>query len=271
MSTTASEGVQPGEPLAPAPQEAMPQESQASDIKRLQCELLQARAELDDFTYSVSHDLRASLRHVSAYAQIIQEDLGERLTPDIAAHLATVQQAAKQMTHQIEGLTELSRLTRMDLQLTRLDVGQLLRDVVTAMAPALQGRVVHWQVAQDIPALQGDAVLIRQVLMHLLPNAVKFTAHRAVAEIQITWQTHASGLCALTITDNGAGFNPQYKDKLFHAFGRLHGAREFEGLGMGLALTRKIVERHGGVVWANAAPDAGCSVNFTLPLAQTVN
>jgi signal transduction histidine kinase len=114
-------------------------------------------------------------------------------------------------------------------------------------------------------------VLIRQVFMHLLSNAVKFTAHRAVAEIQIACQTHAGGLCALTIADNGAGFNPQYQDKLFHAFGRLHGAREFEGLGMGLALTRKIVERHGGVVWANAAPDAGCSVSFTLPLAPTVD
>lgn len=249
---------------------AKPQ-GEGAEIARLERELAQARAELQDFTYSVSHDLRASLRHISAYAQIIQEDLGAQLTADIAAHLATVQQAAKQMARQIEGLAELSRLTRLELQLTRLDVGQLLRDVVTAMAPALQGRVVHWQIAQDIPALQGDAVLIRQVLMHLLSNAVKFTAHRAVAEIQITWQTHASGLCALTIADNGAGFNPQYKDKLFHAFGRLHGAREFEGLGMGLALTRKIVERHGGVVWADAAPDAGCRVSFTLPLAQTVN
>jgi light-regulated signal transduction histidine kinase (bacteriophytochrome) len=260
MSTTAS-GVQPSELL----------ESQANDIKQLQRELLQARTELDDFTYSVSHDLRASLRHVSAYAQIIQEDLGERLTPDIAAHLATVQQAAKQMTRQIEGLTELSRLTRLDLQLTRLDLGQLLRDVMTDTTPAQTGQTLHWQVAQDIPALQADAVLIRQVLTHLLSNAVKFTAHRAVAEIQITWQTHASGLCALTIADNGAGFNPQYKDKLFHAFGRLHGAREFEGLGMGLALTRKIVERHGGLVWANGTPDAGCSVSFTLPLTETAS
>jgi len=260
MSTTAS-GVQPSELLA----------SQANDIKQLQRELLQARTELDDFTYSVSHDLRASLRHVSAYAQIIQEDLGEQLTPDIAAHLATVQQAAKQMTRQIEGLTELSRLTRLDLQLTRLDLGQLLRDVITDTTPAQTGQTLHWQVAQDIPALQADAVLIRQVLTHLLSNAVKFTAHRTVAEIQITWQTHASGLCALTIADNGAGFNPQYKDKLFHAFGRLHGAREFEGLGMGLALTRKIVERHGGVVWANGTPDAGCSVSFTLPLTETAS
>ena len=250
---------------APAP--AKPQ-GEGAEIARLQRELAQARAELQDFTYSVSHDLRASLRHISAYAQIIQEDLGEQLTPDIAAHLTTVQQAAKQMARQIDGLAELSRLTRLDLQLTRLDVGQLVRDVLAEMASTTAGRTLHWQLAPDLPALQGDAVLVRQALTCLLSNALKFTAQRAVAEIQLSWQVHASGQCALTLSDNGAGFNPQYQDKLFHAFGRLHGAREFEGLGMGLALTRKIVERHGGSVWAQGMPDAGCRVTITLPLAE---
>lgn len=243
-------------------------QGEGAEIARLQRELTQARAELQDFTYSVSHDLRASLRHVSAYAQIIQEDLGEQLTPDIAAHLATVQQAAKQMARQIEGLSELSRLTRQELQLTRLDIGQLMRDVLAEMASSTAGRPLHWQLAADIPALQGDAELVRQALTHLLSNALKFTAQRAVAEIQLSWQAHGNGQCALTFSDNGAGFNPQYQDRLFHVFGRLHGAREFVGLGMGLALTRKIVERHGGAVWALGAPDAGCSVTFTLPLAD---
>ncbi len=105
------------------------------------------------------------------------------------------------------------------------------------------------------------------MLTHLLSNAVKFTAARAVAEVSVAWHLTESGQCALTVADNGAGFNPQYTDKLFHAFQRLHGAREFEGLGMGLALTRKIVERHGGTVWAKGVPNAGCSVSFTLPLA----
>ena len=246
---------------------AKPQ-GEGAEIARLQRELALARAELQDFTYSVSHDLRASLRHVSAYAQIIQEDLGAQLTPDIAAHLATVQQAAKQMARQIEGLAELSRLTRLELQLTRLDLGQLLRGALAELVSTTAGRALHWQLAPDIPALQGDAVLIRQALAHLLSNALKFTAQRAVAEIELSWQAHGSGQCALTVSDNGAGFNPQYQDKLFHAFGRLHGAREFEGLGMGLALTRKIVERHGGAVWAQGTPDAGCRVTFTLPLAE---
>lgn len=246
---------------------AQPQ-GEGAEIVRLERELAQARAELQDFTYSVSHDLRASLRHISAYAQIIQEDLGAQLTADIAAHLATVQQAAKQMARQIEALAELSRLTRLELQLTRLDLGQLLHGVLAELVSTTAGRALHWKLAPDIPALQGDAVLVRQALTHLLSNALKFTAQRAVAEIELSWQAHGSGQCALTLSDNGAGFNPQYQDKLFHAFGRLHGAREFEGLGMGLALTRKIVERHGGEVWALGTPDAGCCVTFTLPLAE---
>ncbi|WP_296449045.1 sensor histidine kinase, partial [Rhodoferax sp. UBA5149] len=193
---------------------------------------------------------RASLRHVNAYVQIIKEDLEDQTNTALLAHLDTVSQAARQMGRQIDGLMELSRLTRVDLQLSPADAGQLAREVCAALAPALGGRAVEWQVATDIPALQCDAALLRQVLAHLLSNALKFTGTRAVAEIQVTWQAHASGLCAVTVSDNGVGFNPQYEAKLFHAFQRLHGAREFEGLGMGLALTRKIVERHGGLVWA---------------------
>lgn len=236
---------------------------------RLQCELDQARAELEDFTYSVSHDLRASLRHVNAYVRIIQEDLGDQVGVAMASHLDTVSRAARQMGRQIDGLMELSRLTRADLQLATVDAGQLVRDVVAALtpAPAAAGRTLAWQVAPDLPALRCDGVMVRQALMHLLSNAVKFTASRPVAEIKVQWQRHGDHWCELTVSDNGVGFNPQYGKKLFNAFQRLHGAREFEGLGMGLALTRRIVERHGGAVSADGAPDEGCSVRFTLPLA----
>lgn len=230
-------------------------------------ELGQARAELEDFTHSVSHDLRASLRHVNAYVQIVKEDLGDATPPAIVGHLDRVSQAARQMGLQIDALMELSRLTRVEVQLATVEPGPLVADVLAALAPLLAGRTVEWQVAPDFPALKADAVLLRQVLMHLLSNALKFSAARAVAEINVSWHMTDGGQCALTVADNGAGFNPQYTDKLFRAFQRLHGAREFEGLGMGLALTRKIVERHGGEVEATGAPDAGCSVSFTLPLA----
>ncbi|MBT9505896.1 ATP-binding protein [Rhodoferax sp.] len=235
--------------------------------ERLQRELGQARAELEDFTYSVSHDLRASLRHVNAYVKIIKEDLGDQPPALLISHLDTVSHAARQMGQQIDGLMELSRLARVDVQLSALDMAALIRDVRASLPPALDGHVFEWQVAPDFPPLQGDGLLIRQVLVHLLSNALKFSGTRALARIEISWQAHDGGLCALTVKDNGVGFNPQYVDKLFHAFQRLHSSREFEGIGMGLALTRKIVERHGGAVWASGAPDAGCSVSFTLPLA----
>lgn len=238
------------------------------DNERLQRELNQARAELADFTYSVSHDLRASLRHVNAYVQIIKEDLAEQNHQSLVPHLDTVSQAAKQMGRQIDGLMALSRLTQGELQLSAVDVGPLVKDVCIALAPSAGERALDWQVAADFPSLHCDATLLREVLTHLLSNALKFTAKRAVTEIKITWQATDNGQCALTVADNGVGFNPQYTVKLFHAFQRLHGAREFEGMGMGLALTRKIVERHGGTVSAVGALDAGCSVSVTLPLAQ---
>lgn len=255
---------------APLTEASPPDDESCSEshlIAQLRRERDQARSELEDFTYSVSHDLRASLRHVNAYVQIIKEDLGHQTSGAVASHLERVSHAARQMGLQIDALTELSRLTRLDLDLTTVAVAPLVQDVCRALAPILAGRRVEWQVADNFPALRCDATLLRQVLMHVLSNALKFTAPRTIATIEITWQIHDSGLCALTVTDNGVGFNPDYTPKLFHAFQRLHGSREFEGLGMGLALTRKIVARHGGMVWAIGAPDSGCRVSFTLPLA----
>lgn len=235
--------------------------------QRLQSELAQARAALEDFTHSVSHDLRAPLRHVNAYVQILQEDMAELGRPDLLAHLETVSQAARQMGRQIDALLELSRLNRADLQCARFDAGALVRDVCATLTTTLNGRSLEWTVAPDLPALQGDAALIRQALVHLLSNAVKFSAPRALAKVEVTWQARPDGWCALTVGDNGVGFNPQYGGKLFQAFARLHPLRQFEGLGMGLALTRRIVERHGGAIWADGVPDGGCRVSLTLPLA----
>lgn len=235
--------------------------------EQLQRELGQARAELEDFTYSVAHDLRASLRHVSAYVQIVREDLGEQASPAIAGHLDRVHQAARHMGLQIDALSELSRLTRVEMQLANVDPGVLLQEVCASLTSSLAGRAVVWQLAPDFPPLRCDATLLRQLWTHLLSNALKFSAGRAVAEIKVGWQVQGDGLCALTVSDNGVGFNPAHGHKLFHVFQRLHGAREFEGIGVGLALTRKIAQRHGGSAWANGAPDAGCSVSVTFPLA----
>ncbi len=239
----------------------------ALENQRLERELVQARAALEDFTYSVSHDLRASLRHINAYVKIINEVMGEQGAPDLKKHLATVSQAAAQMGCQIDALTELSRLARVELSRTVLDCGQMARDTVAALAQTLGERGVEWQIAPDIPAVQADAILTRQVLDQLFSNALKFTTPRPLAIIKLAWAVQSNGYCALTVSDNGVGFNPQYGGKLFQAFQRLHSAREFDGLGMGLARVRKIVERHGGSVWAQGAVGAGCRVSFTLPLA----
>ena len=239
----------------------------SAENAQLQRELKQARAELEEFTFSVSHDLRASLRHVTAYVQIIQEDLEESIHADIGEHLNTVNQAARQMGRQIDGLMALSRLTSVELQWAELDMAALVREVMDELTPGLNGRVMEWQLAADFPTLWGDAALVREALAHVLGNACKFTAGQPQSCVSVTWQLQSDGCCAVTVGDNGAGFNPNYKPKLFRAVQRLHSAREFEGLGMGLALTRKIIERHGGTVWADGALNAGCQVSFSLPMA----
>lgn len=261
--------------MMPATDESLKRENlQLAELQRenqrLQAELAQSRAALQEFTSSVSHDLRASLRHVNAFVKIIKEDLSEQSPAPlpVLGHLDTVAHAARQMGLQIDGLMELSRLTRVDLAPTSLDVGQLARDVWAPLAASVDGRSIAWQLAPDFPALQADAVLIRQLLQHLLSNAIKFSAAREFMQIQLSWALHANDQCAITVQDNGAGFNPQHVDKLFHAFQRLHSAKEFGGIGMGLALCRKIVERHGGAIRASGARDAGCSITFTLPLAR---
>jgi signal transduction histidine kinase len=151
--------------------------------------------------------------------------------------------------------------------LTTVDLAELIPDVLGSLAPALAERTLEWHVTPDLPPVQGDAALMQEVLGHLLSNAIKFTASRPVARVNITWQAGENGLCTVTVSDNGVGFNPQYTAKLFHAFQRLHTMREFDGLGMGLALTRKIIERQGGTVTAQGEVGVGCRLSFTLPLA----
>lgn len=251
----------------PGPEAALQIQQLKSELADARAELLQARAELEDFTYSVSHDLRASLRHVTAFVQIIQEDLAKSDNADVGEHLHTVGQAASQMARQIDGLMALARLAGADLQWTALDMAALVREALAGLAPATQSRALAWQVAPDFPVLYGDPTLVREALVHLLGNACKFTAAQPQPCLGVTWQLQPDGRCAVTVRDNGVGFNPAYKPKLFKAFQRLHSEREFEGLGMGLALTRKIVERHNGTVWADGAVGEGCRVSFTLAVA----
>ena len=249
-------------------------EPPAQRIERLERELRLARAELDDFTRAVSHDLRAPLRHLGAYTQILREDLPEPQLAQALPHLDRISEAARLMGQQIDGLMRLAQCGQAPFQSVPVDVGALAQAVYTALrrepgpdaADGPGARLVDWQVAPDIPSMPADAALLREALTQLLANALKFTRPCPHASISLTGRQEL-GQCVLTLADNGVGFNPAYQARLFQPFSRLHSAKAFEGLGLGLAITRKIIERHGGQIQASGVPDGGCRVSVRLPLA----
>lgn len=235
------------------------------ELTELRAELQSARAALGDFAYVVSHDLRAQVRHIKAFAGLLDETLHGQLPGESAQFLAAVTQAAGLLGQQIDGLTAWAQLDRAELDDMTLEAAALLAEARQALAEQEAGRQVQWQVAPDLPRVRGDGALLRQLLTHLLSNALKFTRPREVAQLTVTWAPAQPGWVTLDLRDNGVGYNPAQQDKLFHVFQRLHPAARFEGLGLGLALARKIVERHGGQIAIEGAPDAGCRVSVTLP------
>jgi len=196
------------------------------------------------------------------------EENGYPVAPAILSHLQTAGDAAAQMGRQIDGLLELSRVARTDMQWADVDLQRLVAEVQDTLAPEIGERPIDWQVAPDLPRLQGDITLLGRLWWCLLSNAVKFTQATPAACIRIGWQPARPGWCELQIDDNGAGFDPRFADRLFKVFQRLHSARQFDGLGVGLALARLIAERHGGTVRAQGAVDAGCRVSLMLPMAS---
>lgn len=252
---------------------ATPQERELdrlrSELQATQQQLVAARAGLEDFAYTVSHDLRANLRHINAYVELVREELGEQVDAAVLGYMETVSNAANLMGRQMDVLMALSQLDRATLQETTFNPRALIEEARDALFAQLAGRQIEWCVADDFPAVRGDAALVRQLWSHLLSNAIKFTRIKPAARVQVGWQCEPGAKdCTLFVRDNGVGFNPRQQDMLFRVFRRLHSASEFEGLGMGLALTRKIVALHGGTVRAEGVPDAGCLISFTLPLAQ---
>lgn len=239
-------------------------------VDQLERELAQARLELEDFTYSVSHDLRASLRHVRSYLRIAREDLGDALDPAVAGHLDIAAGAATRMGLLMDGLMELSRVGRAVLQPGVVDLRQLLGEVRQQLQIAPEGHEVCWRVAPDLPRVRGDLALLNQMLTCLVDNALKFSRDRAPAEIAVGWTQLHAGMCEIHIQDNGVGFDPRMQDRLFRVFQSLHSARDFDGIGTGLALARRVVERHGGQIRAQGEPGQGCRISLSLPLASLV-
>lgn len=229
--------------------------------------LAAANRELESFSYSVSHDLRAPLRHIDGFAAMLAEHLdAQQLDDKGRRYLATIAASARTMGRLIDALLGLARTGRAELRRQPIRIGELVEDVRRGLQNDHAGRTVVWEIA-PLPVVEGDAALLRQVFANLLDNAVKYTRGRAEARIAVGVQPGDDGETVLFVRDNGAGFDMRYADKLFGVFQRLHASSEFEGTGVGLATVRRIVERHGGRIWAESAVEAGATFYFTLPVA----
>ena len=225
-------------------------------------ELKAANLELEAFSYSVSHDLRAPLRHITGFVQLLQKEAGAKLSATSQHHLEVIDGATKKMACLIDDLLAFSRVGRVGMQTSAVDLEPLVREVVAEFAAETRHRQVAWQIGA-LPGVRADRALLRLVLLNLIGNAVKFTAPRATAVIEIGAQ--ANGTATVFVRDNGVGFDPQYAHKLFGVFQRLHSQAEFEGTGIGLANVQRIIHRHGGEVWAEGVLDAGATFFFSLP------
>lgn len=229
-------------------------------------ELTRANRELESFTSSVSHDLRAPLRAIDGFSQALLEDEGERLSREGSQLLQRLRAAATRMGQLIDDLLELSRVSRSEMRHERVDLSALAREVAEELKRSEPGRDVRFNIAEGLEA-QGDARLLRVALENLLGNAWKFTSRSPTACIELFAQG-GNGHPQYAVRDNGVGFNMAYADKLFRPFQRLHKATEFPGTGIGLATVQRIVHRHGGHIEAEAGPGAGATFRFTLGEAQ---
>lgn len=226
-------------------------------------ELSVANKEMESFTYSVAHDLRAPLRHIDAFSKILIEDFSAALPPEARQYLENVRNRSRHMSQLVDDLLNLARVGRQELKRETTSLGRLVDEVVADLKRESQNRQIEWRI-QPLPALECDPGLMRLVFANLISNAVKYTRPRAVAVIEIGVLQTKSGT-TIFVRDNGVGFDMKYIDKLFGVFQRLHRAEDFEGTGVGLAIVERVVRKHGGCVWAEAAIDKGAVFYFSLP------
>jgi PAS domain S-box-containing protein len=227
-------------------------------------QLEEANKELQAFSYSVSHDLRAPLRHVLGFVLKLHKNLGPSLSQEDLELVTTITEAAKRMGHLIDDLLAFSRVGRASLQKADVDLDDLIRTTLKDIQVDTQDRKIAWDI-HPLPHVHADRALLRMVLVNLISNAVKFTSNRAEAKIEIGCSADATGETVLFVRDNGAGFNPKYTKKLFGVFQRLHSHDEFEGTGIGLANVQRIIYRHGGRAWAEGVVDGGATFYISIP------
>jgi len=241
-----------------------------SRVRQRTAELTDANRELEAFSYSVSHDLRAPLRAIDGFGGKLERGYADRLDDEGRRLLSVVRDSAQHMGQLIDDLLAFSRMGRREMAVAPVDMTRLAREVAEKLRDAEPaGRAIEFEVG-DLPATSGDMAMLRQVWVNLLSNAVKFTAPRDPARIEIGGRRDG-GEIRYWVRDNGVGFDMQYADKLFGVFQRLHAVDEFEGTGVGLALSQRIVRRHGGHIQAEAVVDCGATFTFTLPAVQNAN
>jgi len=257
-----------------------------SDNRRLQRTLVQTRIhqeiaaahakqigvinqELEAFSYSVSHDLRAPLRHVNGYVEMLQRDTAGQLSEKSARYLSTINESSLEMGRLIDDLLAFSRVGRSELKSASVSLDDVVKDAIRGLEMSTRDRRIEWRIS-PLPRVIGDPALLKQVLANLIDNALKYSRTRDPARIAIGSSGRDGNRASLFVRDNGVGFDMKYVQKLFGVFERLHAAENFEGTGIGLATVRRIITRHGGRVWADGAVNTGATFHFTLELSPNV-
>jgi PAS domain S-box-containing protein len=225
--------------------------------------------ELEAFSYSVSHDLRTPLRHIASFSRILMSDFGAVMPTEAQEHLRHIQSAVSRMGLLIDALLKMAVLRRRSLRLEHTELNPIVDEVISMLLPECQERKVEWRVAK-LPALDCDPVLMAQVLQNLIGNALKYSRGRDCAVIEVDSIERQDKLPIIFVRDNGVGFNMKYAERLFEVFQRFHTESEFEGTGVGLATVQRIIQKHGGMIWAEAEPDHGATFYFTLQATEQI-
>jgi light-regulated signal transduction histidine kinase (bacteriophytochrome) len=231
-------------------------------VQEVNRQLEAANKELEAFSYSISHDLRTPLRSVDGFSQAVLEDYGQQLPEEGRRYLNKIRNGAQRMGNLIDDLLTFSRLSRAPIEKKLVDVEMLVRTVLEDLQASREDRALDLRIG-ELPVAAGDPALLKQVWLNLLSNALKYTRKREHAVVEIGC-TREQGRNAYFVRDNGTGFDMRYVGKLFGVFQRLHRAEDYEGTGVGLAIVQRVIERHGGRVWAEAAVDRGATFHFTL-------
>ncbi len=234
------------------------------ELEQKNTALEEANKELDAFSFSVSHDLRAPLRAITGFSNILMREHGEQMPPEAKELLQHVVKSARRMDQLIEDLLRFSRLARQPLTKRVVNVLRMVEDVLVDVEKEFPDRTVDVRIG-DLPDVVADSPLLRQVFTNLFANAFKFTAETASPTLSIRGERRDDGTLLYTVADNGAGFDMRYAEKLFGVFQRLHTQEQFPGTGVGLSLVQRIIRRHGGRIWAEAAVGNGATFSFTLP------